>query len=159
MKRLCFLHGTFVEGHLTKTMKVYFWALYPAPLFNQSVFVPIPYCFDYCSFYVKKWRSLRPPNFFSSWFGASLVAQWVKRLPTMRETQVRSLGRGRSPGERNGNPLQYSCLENPMDWEAWWATVHGFTKSWTRLSDFPFLPFGHIASLRLYMNLKCIFIF
>ena len=45
-------------------------------------------------------------------------------------------GLGRSPGEGNGNPLQYSCLENPMDQGAWWATVHGVTKSWTRLSDF-----------------------
>ena len=43
----------------------------------------------------------------------SLVAQVVKRLPTMRETQVRSLGR--SSGEGNGSPLQYSCLENPME--------------------------------------------
>ena len=43
---------------------------------------------------------------------------------------------GRSPGERNGNPLQYSCLENPMDRGAWWATVHGVAKSRTRLSDF-----------------------
>ena len=41
----------------------------------------------------------------------------------------------RSPEEGNGNPLQYSCLENPMDRGAWWATVHGVTKSWTRLSD------------------------
>ena len=38
----------------------------------------------------------------------------------------------------NGNPLQYSCLENPMDGEAWWATVHGAAKSQTRLSDFTF---------------------
>ena len=38
-------------------------------------------------------------------------------------------------GERNGNPLQYSCLENSMDRGAWWATVHGASKSWTRLSD------------------------
>ena len=45
-------------------------------------------------------------------------------------------GSGRSPGEGNGNPLQYSCLENPMDGEAWWATVHGVAKSRTRLSDF-----------------------
>ena len=44
-------------------------------------------------------------------------------------------GTGRSPGEGNGNPLQYSCLENPMDGGAWWATVHGVAKSWTRLSD------------------------
>ena len=41
-----------------------------------------------------------------------------------------------SYGEGNGNPLQYSCLENPMDRGAWWATVHGVTKSRTRLSDF-----------------------
>ena len=45
-------------------------------------------------------------------------------------------GLGRSPGEGNGNPLQYSCLENSMDGGAWWATVHGVTKSWTQLSDF-----------------------
>ena len=45
-------------------------------------------------------------------------------------------GLGRSPGEGNGNPLQYSCLENPMDGGAWWATVHRVAKSWTRLSDF-----------------------
>ena len=40
-------------------------------------------------------------------------------------------GSGRSPGEGNGNPLQYSCLENPMDRAAWWATVHGVAKSRT----------------------------
>ena len=46
---------------------------------------------------------------------------------------------GRSPGEGNGNPLQYSCLGNPTDGGAWWATVHGVAKSRTRLSDFTFL--------------------
>ena len=44
-------------------------------------------------------------------------------------------GLGRSPGERNGRPLQYSCLENSMERGAWWATVHRVTKSRTRLSD------------------------
>ena len=48
-------------------------------------------------------------------------------------------GLGRSPGEGNGNPLLYSCLENPMDWGAWWAAVHRVTKSRTRLSDFTYL--------------------
>ena len=67
---------------------------------------------------------------------ASLVAWTVKRLPTMRETRIRSLGREDPPGEGNSNPLQYSCLENPMDQGAWWATVHGVAKSRTRLSDF-----------------------
>ena len=47
-------------------------------------------------------------------------------------------GLGRSPGEGNGKGLQYSCLENPMDGEAWQATVHGVTKNWTLLSDFTF---------------------
>ena len=41
-------------------------------------------------------------------------------------------GLGRSPGGGNGNPLQYSCLENPVDRGACWATVHGVTKSWTK---------------------------
>ena len=50
-------------------------------------------------------------------------------------------GSGRSSGEGNGNPLQYSCLENPMDGGAGWATVHGVTKSRTRLSDFTSLHF------------------
>ena len=45
-------------------------------------------------------------------------------------------GSGRSPGEGNGNPLQYSCLENPMGGGAWWVTVHGVAKSRTRLNDF-----------------------
>ena len=65
----------------------------------------------------------------------SLVAQTVK----MSAYSVRDLGLipgfGRSPGEGNGNPLWYICLENSMDGGAWWATVHGVTKSQTRLSD------------------------
>ena len=47
-------------------------------------------------------------------------------------------GSGRSPGEGNGNPLQYSCLENPLDRGAWQATVHGVAKNRTQLSDFIF---------------------
>ena len=44
-----------------------------------------------------------------------------------------------SRGEGNGTPLQYSCPENPIDGEAWWAAVHGVTESWTQLSDFTFM--------------------
>ena len=62
----------------------------------------------------------------------------VKNLPT-NTGDIRDAssipGLGRSPGGGNGNPLQYSYLENPMDRGAWQATVHGVTKSWTRLSD------------------------
>ena len=63
----------------------------------------------------------------------------VKNLPTSAEdTRDTSsiLGWGRAPGEGNGNPFQYSCLDNSMDREAWWATVLGIAKSWTRLRDF-----------------------
>ena len=55
-------------------------------------------------------------------------------------------GLGRSPGEGNGNPLQYSCLENPMDRGAWRATVHGVAKSRTRLSNFTLL--SNLGKLR-----------
>ena len=53
-------------------------------------------------------------------------------------------------GEENGNPLQYSCLENPRDGGAWWAAVHGVAKSRTRLSDFT-LTF-HFHALEKEMN-------
>ena len=65
-------------------------------------------------------------------FRASLVAQIVKNLPTMQETQVRSLGWG-DPLEEGMATPQYSCLENPMDREDWWAMVLGVAKNWTRL--------------------------
>ena len=63
------------------------------------------------------------------------MAQMGKSLSAMQETQVRLLGQEDYPGERNGNPFQYSCLENPMDRGAWRPTVHGVAKSWTQLSD------------------------
>ena len=61
------------------------------------------------------------------------------------------LGSGRSSGEANGNPLQYSCLENLMDGGVWWAILHIFTKSWTRLSNFTF----HFQS-SLLISMICI---
>jgi len=63
------------------------------------------------------------------------VAQMIKNLPAVQETWVSGLGLERSPGEGNSNPLQYSCLGNPMDRGAWWTTVLGVTKSRTQLSD------------------------
>ena len=59
----------------------------------------------------------------------------VKNLPAIQETWVRSLGWEDSPGEGNGYPLQYSCLENPTEKGAWQAAVHGVAESRTRLSD------------------------
>ena len=66
---------------------------------------------------------------------ASLTAQLVKNLPTVQESACKAgdlgsiPGLGRSPGEGNGNPLQYSCLGSPMDTGAWEATLHGVAKS------------------------------
>ena len=53
-------------------------------------------------------------------------------------------GLGRSHGEGNGNPLPYSCLENPMDRRAWWTTLYGAPKSQTQLSDFNFTCNSHM---------------
>ena len=60
---------------------------------------------------------------------AFLIAQMVRNLPAMQETQGSIPGSGRSPGEGNGNPLQYSCLKNSTDREAWQPRVHGNTES------------------------------
>ena len=64
-------------------------------------------------------------------YGASQVAPVVKDPPA-NARDVRDVGSipgsGRSPGGKNGNPLQYSCLENPMDRGAWWATVHAVAR-------------------------------
>ena len=57
------------------------------------------------------------------------MAQTLKNLPAMQETQVQPMDREDSPREGNGNPQQYSRLENPMDRGAWWATVHGVSES------------------------------
>ena len=62
----------------------------------------------------------------------------VKNLPVNAGDMGLIPGLERSPREGNGNPLQYSCLENPMDGGAWLATVHGVTKSQTGLSHFHF---------------------
>jgi len=59
----------------------------------------------------------------------------VQNLPPIRRSGFDPWAGKIPPEEGNGNPLQYSCLENSMDRGAWWATVHGVTKSQTQLSD------------------------
>ena len=65
--------------------------------------------------------------------------QRIARLGVGRETDLVMVAYVN--GEGNGTPLQYSCLENPMAGGAWWAAVRGVAKSWTRLSEFTFLPY------------------
>ena len=66
-------------------------------------------------------------------YGAPQVALVAKNPPANAETQETIPGLGRSPGGGHGNPLQYSCLENPMDRGTWQAIVHSVVKSWTQL--------------------------
>ena len=75
------------------------------------------------------------------YLGGAVLAQMsqvvlvVKNLPASAGDVGSISELGRSPGEGNGNPLQYSCLGNPMDRGTWRATVHGVAMSWTRLSN------------------------
>ena len=68
-------------------------------------------------------------------FGVFPVVQMVKDLPSMRETQVQSLGWNDLLEKGMAIPFQYSCLGNPLDRGAWRAVVHGVENDWTRLSD------------------------
>ena len=88
------------------------------------------------------------------------MAQEVKNVPAMQETcLIPELGR--FPGEGNEYPLQYSCLENPMDRGAWWAIVHGVTKSqtWlnvhTRVWELDFV-YTHFLTHHIFYNIHLI---
>ena len=69
-------------------------------------------------------------------FGLSTAEFWGVENTNVNFTNTRCLLY--LYGEGNGTPLQYSCLENPLDGGAWWSAVHGVTKSWTQLSNFTF---------------------
>ena len=92
------------------------------------------------------------------WLGIRLT-QTVKNLPVNAGDVGSIPGWGRSPGGGHGNPLQSSCLENPMDGGAWWATVHGVAKSQTRLSDsqFDFFTFYFSFLMHLWLRVFCLF--
>ena len=74
------------------------------------------------------------------------MAQWVKESAFNVGDPGLIPGLGRSPGGGNGNPLQYSCLENPMDREAWQVTVHSVTKSQAKLNN--------LACINIYMYIR-----
>ena len=79
---------------------------------------------------------------------ALLVKNWPANAGDRRDVGLIP-GSGRSPGEGSGNPLHYSCLENPMDRGAWWATVNAVAKSQTQLSDFSSLHFFTVLTEHL----------
>ena len=74
-----------------------------------------------------------------TWGTCASQAELVVKNLSANAGDIRDMGliprSGRSPGEGNGNPLQYSCLKNPMDRGDRWATVHGVAKSWTQLKS------------------------
>ena len=73
------------------------------------------------------------------------MTQMVKHLPATRETWVQSLGWEDPLEKEMATHSRYLCLENSMDGEAWWATVHGVAKSWTQLSNFTFTFHFHTS--------------
>ena len=86
-----------------------------------------------------------------SLFGTQSICDFLGssdgKEPARNESNTGSTpGSGRSPGEGNGSPLQYSCLENPMDRGAWWTTVHGVTESQTGLSNFHLVQLAKVFS-------------
>ena len=89
---------------------------------------------------------------------ASLGAQWLKKkkflLPKNAGDVGLILGSGRSPGEGNVNPLQYSCLENTMDRGAWWAMVHGVAKQSDMTQGLKIhITTTHICILHIYTHM------
>ena len=95
---------------------------------STSESVSVTYIYIYVYMYVYTHTHMRSPGGSGSKESACNVGD-LSSIP----------GSGRSPGKENGNPVQYSCLENTMDRRAWQATVHRVTKSQTQLSDFTFI--------------------
>ena len=100
----------------------------------------------FCNYFVWiRWR----------WF---IMAQMVKVSACNVGDPGSIPGWGRSSGEGNGNPLQYSCLKNSMDGGAWWAPVHGVSKIWTQLSDFT-LTLHFRSSISGFSKLSGLFLY
>ena len=119
---------------------IFFFLIYPQTSSDSLLCVPLLYSLG-----------IQNMIFISAW--AFLVAPVVKNLPA-NAGDTRDMGSiaglGRSLGEGNGDPVQYSCLENSMHRGAWWATVYGVTKSRTQLSIHALF---HISSLSSWLLL------
>ena len=102
------------------------YCLLPSP--DCSFLLHFPDCFIFSQYYLSCCLSAFPR--------VLSRGSVVKNPPAKQETQSSVPELGRSPGGGHGNSLQYSCLESSMDGGAWWARVHGVTKSRTPLSDF-----------------------
>ena len=112
----------------------------------EEILVPVKYFFCLAKVKIKAMIIIEYSHIFISHYAYERLSKRFS-FPSGSEVKVSASnagdsgsvpGLGRSSGEGNGSPLQYSCLENPMDGGAWEAIVHGVAKSRTRLSDFTF---------------------
>ena len=126
-----------LEQHLSLLLPSFWWllAILGIPWFVAGLLHSVISWSSLCIF---TWTSLYNDT-----------SYWLDLAPTLGGSEVKASARNagdlglipgseRSPGEGNGTPLKYFCLENPMDGGALWAIVHRVTESWTRLSDFTF---------------------
>ena len=114
---------------------------------QMGIFFPFLLCLSFLFFSAICKTSLDNSLSFCISFSFGWFWSWPSLVTEVKESSHNAgglglfPGSGRSPGKGNGNPLQYSCLENPMDRGAWWATDHWVVKSWTWLSNFTLLHF------------------
>ena len=140
-----FAHSTWFPFEKPKIWRYSFYRIWP-PEHNRQPTFTSQLLFYRCvswTFYHLCDRALPCPL-------ASTVTSLEVKASASNVGDLGSLpGSGRSSGEGNGNPLQYSCLENPLDGGAWQATVHGVAKSRTRLSSctFTFSPKNQLYNL------------
>ena len=126
----CNCHPALLLNHHRQTLP----ALWDLILFSFSFLLQRKTTNKHLILATGKWDSGTPCSY-SFQADNQLVAQTIKNLPSVQETQVQSLGLKGSPGEGNGSSVPHPCLENPMDRGAWRATVHRVAKSRTQLSD------------------------
>ena len=113
----------------------------------SNIILPIALSLEILKYSKLKWSYLSQEIVWLCF--TSLVSQTVKASAYHAGDLGLIPGSGRSSGEGNGNPLKYSCLENSMDVEAWWATVHGIAKSRTWFCNFTFTFISQSESSKL----------
>ena len=136
------------------TLSIFSWTFSPSMyLLCRNIYLS-PWPFLNCAIYYLFVIAFQNTGYLITSLVLLRLPWWltVKNLPAMQGMQVPGSGRF---GEGNGNPLQYSCLENPMDGGAWQVTVHGVAKSQTQLSDFTFTFYGFS---KLFFNLTLYYV-
>ena len=141
---ICIFHSMVQCNHGQRKIAL-IWILAPALLSSvaQNKLISLCLIFHICNMEIVKITQR-----------VNVKIEWVNMYKSAPQSKVWYLDMNAMCfGEGDGTPLQYSCLENPMDGGAWWAAVHGVPKSWTRLSDFTFT--FHFHALEKEMATHC----